>query len=187
MDNLYHIANAHVYLSKSADTHELSYAMAGKLQLANTGWLVVQVPASVVRGAFDAIHEEGLELPPQYAIPVMSPQELKDIGGANKVTERGHAIPYTFGPTRSYDPSKTGVSKIWYIQIYSPRLKRLRNSYGLTPFLPNTHSYQLPIAIRKTGAITTDTTVTKVSEHIYLREPDWNTYDEEAINKIAEK
>jgi hypothetical protein len=82
----YEFGNAYVYLEKSGQTHDIKYSLAGRLQLANNGWLVLTVPASFVRGAFDALHEEGIELPPHFQIPVMSPLDIKSIGGEDKIT-----------------------------------------------------------------------------------------------------
>lgn len=174
----YSIGSAHVYLSKTAQTHDISYSLSGRLQLSQTGWLVLTVPAAFVRGAFDALHEEGVELPDSFHIAVMSPSEIGKIG-ANKITERGHSFGYTLGPVRSHEPSKPELSKIWYIQIYSSELKKLRHSYGLEPYLKSTHSFQLPIAIRKTGAVVRGE-ITKSSEVFNI-----DDYDLEAVKSAA--
>ena len=174
--NLYQISNAHLYLTKSGN--ELSYSLAGRLQLAQTGWLVLAVPAALVRGAFDALHEEGVELPDQYAIPVLAPEELGDV---ERISERGHTFHFTMGPVRTFEPNRGGLSKTWYIQIYSPELKRFRHSYGLDAHLKNTNSFQLPIAIRKSGVLSNNQT--KKSS---LEDPDWNEYTLDPIEKEAD-
>lgn len=180
--NAYIISNAHVYMSKTAGTHEMVYSLAGRLQLSQAGWLVLSVPAQLIRGAFDALHEEGLELPQFFAIPVMSPSELYKIGGADKVTERGHNFNYTLGPVRSHEPNRNGISRAWYIQILSQELKRLRQSYGLDSYPPNSHSFQLPIGVRKTGTIQKGS-VTKLAE--CMKEPDWKEYDINTVTAYA--
>ncbi len=180
MNDTYAIGNSLAHLTKSSQTHEISYSLAGKLQLSQTGWLVLTVPMALVRGAFDALHEEGVELPKNVFIPVMSPAELSRIGGPDKVTERGHSFRYTMGPVRSHEPGSSELSRRWYIQIYSQELKRLRHSYGLEPYLKNTHSFQLPVAVRKTNVIVGGD-VTKASEATF----DIADYDLQAIEKAA--
>lgn len=182
--DVYTAANAHVHLQKAAQHNPVNYSLGGRLQYSQSGWLVLTVPAALVRGAFDALHEQGAEPPPFLSIPVMSPTEIARIGGPDKITERGHTFQYTLGPVRSHDPSTDGLSRTWYIQILSPELKRLRHSYGLEPYTKGTHSFQLPIAVRKTGVLKPDDDVVKASE--YLAEPDWNEYDLEAIEKVAD-
>lgn len=138
-----------VALSKAAD-HPITYTMAGRLQLTH-GWLVLSVPAALVRGAYDALHEPGANLPNMFAIPVMSPKELSELGGAGKITERGHQYQYALGAVRSHEP-RDSFSKVFYITVLSPELKKLRQSYGLTPY-PKGESFQLPIATRAIGVL----------------------------------
>jgi acylphosphatase len=182
--DVYTAANAHIYLQKAAQHNPIQYSLAGRLQYSQSGWLTLTVPAALVRGAFDALHEQGAEPPQILAIPIMSPTELSKVGGPDKVTERGHSFQYTLGPVRSNDPGKDGLSKTWYIQIFSPELKKLRHSYGLEPYIKGTHCFQLPIAVRKTGVFKPDDDVVKTSE--YLKEPDWRDYDPKVVEKAAE-
>lgn len=177
MPSNYEVGQACGLLSKVAQNHDISYSMAGKLQLSKTGWLVLDVPADLVRGAFNTLHEPGLELPPDYAIPVMSPAEMTSLGGPDKITERGHTFNFTTGPVRSHSPGRE-ISKAFYIQIFSQDLKKLRFSYGLSPYMKGGHSFRLPIAMRKTGVVV-EGDATKVSE--YLEEPDWDEYDMEKV------
>lgn len=175
----YQMGSALVYLTKAAAAHEISYALAGRLQLSQTGWLVVSAPAALVRGAFDALHEHTTELPEEYSIPVMTPAELARIGGADKVVERGNHFHYTLGPVRANEPSSNDISKVWYICIFSQELKRLRRSYDLEPMMQGKGYFRLPIAVRKVVPRATKEAID------YLAEPDWNEFDYEAIKAAA--
>lgn len=125
---------------KQAADAELSYGLKGKLYLSKSGWLMLQVPNALARGAFDALGEPGCELPPgdgdgpfNAHISVARPEEIERIGGADRITERGHDFSYTLGPVREVEPAGwSEMSKVWFIEIRSPELEQLRKSYGLS-------------------------------------------------------
>ncbi len=174
-------ANAHVYICKAAQNHQISYGLAGRLYLSSNGWLVLSVPASIVKGAFDALHEAGAQLPEDYSIPVMSPAEIVKIGGSDRISERGHSYKYTLGPVRYHEPTGNHLSKVWYIHINSKELKNLRHSYGL-PSYPSGTSFQLPIATRTKGVILNNS-IAKEALALYFCEPDWEEFSKEAVDK----
>ena len=80
--------------------------MTGLLQLTNSkcaapSYLIVGIPTALVRGVFDAMHEPGISLPASVdggalraGIVVMTPEELKKIGGSEKISERGKSFSY---------------------------------------------------------------------------------------------
>ena len=156
------IGEAHVYLVKAAGTPVKTDALSGRLYFSRSGWLLLSVPNALGRGAFDALDESGVELPVsevtgQYNahITVMRPEEIAQIGGPDKITERGHSYRYSLGPIKEVEPkSWNGVSKVWYIAVDSPELQKLRKSYGLSP-LPrdNKEEFHITIAIRKTKVL----------------------------------
>lgn len=148
--NFFNAGHALVSLSKSASTHPISYALVGRLVLSSRGWLVLTVPADLIRGAFSALHEPGSVLADVMAIPVMTPQEIDQIG-EKKITERGKQYHYSVGGVRSYEPGRE-FSKITYLRILSPELKKLRLSYGLSAY-PKGECFQLPLATRAVGVL----------------------------------
>jgi hypothetical protein len=136
-DRLMLIGRAHLQLCKQAGEPELSYSLAGRLFLAKTGWLLLDVPNAIVRGLFDALHEPGVELPfngkgdLHAHISVMSADEVKKIG-ADKLTERGHMAHFSLGPVKTVRPSAwDDISRVWYVTVNSPELAAIRRSYGL--------------------------------------------------------
>jgi hypothetical protein len=143
---------------KAAETAETVYALAGRLYVSSNGNLMLSVPNSFVRGAFDAIDEVGVELPPDPSgklnahISVAHSTELDNIGGPDKITERGHSFRYTLGKVKTCVPSGwEGVSRVWFVEVQSPELQNLRKSYGLTP-LPK-YPFHVTIAVRKTNVL----------------------------------
>ena len=145
---------------KAAAAPTTSYGMKGKLYLSKSGWLLLHVPNSLVRGAFDALNEPGVTLPDHEHgfnahITVMRPEEIEELGGADKVTERGQEFSYTLGAVKSVNPATwQEMSRVWYIEVKSPELKKLRKTYGLTA-LPNEnkHEFHITIATRKKGVL----------------------------------
>lgn len=153
--------------TKTAADPELSYGLAGKLYASKSGWLLLQGPNDIGRAAFKALNEPGIELPTSgdsgmynAHISVMRPEELEQIGGIDKITERGKDFHYTLGPVKTVVPGTwDGVSRVWFIEVKSPELKALRRTYGLTG-LPNNDNYEFHItfAIRKVGVLRSSAT-----------------------------
>lgn len=159
----YEIGQAHVLLIKSAaDKPAVSHSLSGELYKSQSGWILLSVPNSLVRGAFDALDEPGIELPPSPEgrlnahISVMRPEELEAAGiDADKIQERGKRFHYTLGPLQTVNPAGwDAVSKCWFIKVHSPELKQLRKSYGMTP-LPNNNKFEfhITVAVRKKNVL----------------------------------
>jgi hypothetical protein len=148
-------------VKQAAASPGVSYGMVGELQYSKSGWLLLHVPNDIVRGAFAALNEPGVELPYYEGrldahISVMSPEDIATVeGGADAITERGRDFSYTLGPVRSAVPGGwPGVSRVWFVEVRSPSLKKLRKSYGLTA-LPHDGEYQfhITVAVRKKGVL----------------------------------
>lgn len=149
-------------LAKQAADEEVAYNLAGRLYVSSSGYLLLSVPNSLVRGVFSAMREPGIELPPSGPdgnlnahITVMSPTDLTAIGGADAVTERGKEFRYSLGRVYSVEPDGwPNVAKVWYIKVHSPELQTLRLSYGLSS-RPNDGGYDfhVTVAVRKRGVL----------------------------------
>lgn len=144
---------------KQAAEPVLVHALAGKLYLSQSGWLLMSVPNAIGRGAFDALRANGAELPVKdfdaseatynAHVSVMTQDEVAQIG-AHRLTERGHDFHYTLGAVKELAPDGwEGVSKVWVIEIQSPALKALRKSYGLTPLPNGSHEFHITFAVRR--------------------------------------
>ena len=138
------------------------YALSGRLVLSKSGWLLLEVPNSVVHGFFAALHVPGIELPRHTDgsfnahISVMRREEVDKIGAKN-ITETVRIFKYQVGELREVRPlSWDGVSKVWFLTVKSPELEMLRKSYGLSA-LPKkgdrTLSFHITVAIRKTKVL----------------------------------
>jgi hypothetical protein len=149
-------------LAKSAADAEVAYNLKGMLYLSSSGYLLLSIPNALVRGIYGSMHEPGVELPldPKGGltahITVFRPEELKEIGGAEKVTERGKQFGYTTGRFKTMEPGEhwPGVEKVWFVHIHSPELQALRRSYGLSGFPNNgAHPFHVTVAIRRRGVL----------------------------------
>jgi len=145
---VYDLAQANVFLHKHAsDAPAITHALSGELIASSSGWVLLSVPNALVRGAFAALDESGVELPPQHNgilnahISVMRPEEVEQIGGIDKITERGKHFHYTLGPVMEVTPDGWNeMSRVWFIKIKSTELQDLRKSYGLSP-RPNNNEF----------------------------------------------
>ena len=148
---------AELYLIKKGAAPELSYDMHGELYLSKSGWILLSVPNSLVRGSFDALGVVGAELPPgpdgklNAHISVIRPEELEQIGGADKVTERGKQFRYRIKSLKTVVPSGwPEISKVWMLEVQSPELENLRKSYGLSAKpKDNKYEFHITIAVRR--------------------------------------
>jgi len=162
-DKLYFVANAHVYMAKEGAAPSLAYSLAGRLVGSKSGWIVLEVPMALVHGAFDALHEPGVEMPPAFSdyenykahISVMRPDEVEQIGGLDKITERGHFFHYTLGPIQTVEPAGWAeMSKVWFIKVKSPELEKLRKSYGLSARpKDNEFDFHITIGVRRKNVL----------------------------------
>lgn len=131
--------------------------LSGRLVGSSSGWLLLEVPNALVRGVFDALDAPGAELPPSKGgglnahISVMRPDEIKQIGGIEKITERGLRFKYQLGGLREVSPDGwANMAKCWFLRVISKPLEALRKSYGLSA-LPNNGKYDFhaTVAVRK--------------------------------------
>ena len=162
----YNIGNAIGWLARAEKQAATNHALAGRLYVAKSGWLLLSVPNALVRGLYDAMTAPGAELPlagtmnvPNVAsdvlnahISVMTADEVKKIGPEN-INERGHMIGYSLGQLKEITPrSVSGVSKLWALQVSSPMLSAIRKSYGLQP-LVNGHPFHITVAVRRKSVL----------------------------------
>lgn len=155
--------------------------MTGLLQITNSDYLIIGVPTALVRGVFDAMHEPGISLPGavdegalRAGIVVMTPTELKQVGGADKISERGKHFTYYLGELKE-TPAKgwPGVSTCWHLRIKSTELGKLRRSYGLSTKVEGDSDFSIIVALRKTGVLTSNTTSKAIKQKGSQELPSW--------------
>lgn len=163
---LLHDAGSLLY--KSAESSpEIAMALSGQLYAASTNEMRMAVPIALVRGIFSAMREPGVtaaslqtegELHPH--VTALSAEEVEDLGGKEKIRERGKQFGYTLGRLRAIDtPEIPGVARVWYLVVHSPELQELRRSYGLSS-LPGrgADDFHVVVAVRKSGVLSRNAT-----------------------------
>lgn len=178
---LFEFGQAHGHLCKSG-AHTLVHALAGRLQAGPAGNLELTVPASLIKGVFDALDEPGAEFVvrnnrTESAIKVMTKEEVDKLGGINHITERGHSYHYTLGPIVEM-PASGEYDKLWAISIKSEDLEDIRKSYGLetSPQL----GFFIPVGCKKKH-VTKENNVSKLGS---LLSPNKN-WNPPAYHKIS--
>lgn len=149
-------------LMKAAGDAVPTYSLSGRLYLSSSGWLLLAVPNNLVRGAFEAMHEPGVALPPDFNahVSVCRPEEVEAMGGPEAITERGKTFRYQLGPIKTVEPAGwSGMSRVWFISVTSPELSAFRRSYGL-PSQPRRGDEELPfhitVAVRRKHILNTN-------------------------------
>lgn len=152
----YDVGQALAYLKKEAAVK--TNALSGELYASSDNAILLSVPNALVRGAFDAIDENGLSLPGKNGkfnahIVVMTPDEVKGIGGPAKITERGHHFHYSLGALHEAPASSMfDFSKVWFLAVSSSELGQLRKTYGLEP-TPGKNGFNIVVALRRMGVL----------------------------------
>ncbi len=169
----YQLGQAHGCLEKAAGDKAAGsptrvHALAGRLYLSKSGWLLMHISNQLIRGVFDSLDEPGLELPLNAEgqlvghVSVMQPAELEQIGGGDKISERGHSFRFNLGPLQVIEPAGwSEMSRAYLLEIRSPALQKLRASYGLSP-LPK-YPFHATVAVRRKNVLN-DNAVTKVAD-----------------------
>lgn len=174
------IAHFRLYEQVNDPEKRASVQLSGLLQATKSGHLILGVPASLVRGVFDAMTEPGISMPSavdggtlRAAIVVMTPDELESLGGAAAVTERGKQFKYQIGelveqPARNWP----GVSACWHLKVIAPELGKLRRTYGLPTKLSGDSDFSIVVACRKVGVLAA-TATSKSTQQASSVLPDW--------------
>lgn len=144
-----------------------SYPLEGRIYLAADGSLRLSVPNALGIGLFDAAAASGVELPKDQtgryraSVLIMTPEEVRRVGGPDAISERGHTARYSLlsiGSERSGDPD----GLVYYLVLRSPALSALRRSYGLSSQPSVTgNEFRLPFALRRSRVLYSDPQVTK--------------------------
>lgn len=135
-----------------------SYSLSGELVGSDTGFVLLNVPNSLVRGMFDALAEPGAELPPSpdgrlnAHVSVFRKEEVESLGGIDKIRERGKHFHYSIGRLKELEPAGwPDMERAWILQVHSPELISLRRGYGL-PDMPK-YPFHITIAVRRRGVL----------------------------------
>lgn len=157
-------------LAKSAAAPSPAYSLAGRLVASDSGWGLLTVPNALVRGLFDAMDEPGVELPPNRSgtlnahISVFTKEDMAAIGGPGMLTERGHTFRYNIGPIKTVRPAGWAeMSAVYFVEVRSPALEKLRKSYGLTPLPHGDHPFHITVCVRRKHVLR-DNAVSKAAE-----------------------
>jgi hypothetical protein len=123
---------------------------------------MLEVPNSLVRGAFSALSVPGIELPVREStgqlnahISVMRKEEVDAIG--KKITETGKLFRYRLGGLQEVRPHGwPEMEKVWLLRVRSPELSKLRVSYGLPPLPVRNRKvlqFHITVAVRRKGVL----------------------------------
>jgi len=130
--------------------------MSGELKLSSSGWALLDVPNSFVRGVFDSMDEPGISLPISSEfgsgklnahVSVMDKDEVDDAGGPTVVrASDGRAFRYQLGPMKVVKPKRGSWKRVWYITVNSPELEAFRKEHGLSA-RPNKNKFDFHVTV----------------------------------------
>jgi hypothetical protein len=77
-------------------------------------------------------------------VTVLRPEDIEQIGGADRISERGNEYGWQLGQIHEVEPfGWPEMEKVWFVRVESPELEKLRKSYGLSA-LPTKNGVELP-------------------------------------------
>ena len=125
--------------------------LVGKLRQSKNGFTYLDIPDKVIDAMFLLIDEEGIKKPPYQSVgahvSVFKEQEVND--KKLDIKELGQEFNFTMGEMKSTKPEGwEEVDRVYFLQIYSPELEKLREKYGLSKKLKG-HEFHITIAIEK--------------------------------------
>ena len=135
-------------LSKQAEKLK-DVKLVGKLKQTKDGFTYLDIPDNVITALFALIDKDGIVKPPPYStgahISVMDDKEVQDID----IKELGQEFNFTMGEMKSTKPEGwEEVDRVYFVQVYSEELEKLRKKYGLSKKLKG-HEFHITIAIEK--------------------------------------
>jgi len=130
--------------------------LKGKLRQTPDGFVYLDLPEDIVDGLFAIIDKDGISKPPYNQkkynsvgthVSVIYGDEVED--NDLDIKEVGKEFNFSLGEFKSTNPEGwDGVKKVYFVQIYSEELEKLRAKYDLSKKL-NGHEFHITIAIEK--------------------------------------
>jgi len=137
-----------IIISNDTSIEHKKVPIVGRLSLkkGDGDFLKVEIPQEFSDSVFEAIKEEGMQKPEYRAhVSVMNSDELDGI----EVEEVGEDIILNLGSVMSVDPEGWDeMDQVWFVECDAPRLKEIRQKYGLTPLLNGDHEFHITIAVK---------------------------------------
>jgi len=147
--NYQHITR--IITSNDTNIEHQKVPLNGRLSLQKGGgdFLMVEIPQEFLDQVYEAIQEDGMQKPDYRAhVSVMSGDEMNDI----EVEEVGEDITLELGPIMSVNPEGWDeMDRVWFIECEAPRLKEIRQKYGLTPLVHGNHEFHITVAVKPKG------------------------------------
>jgi len=130
--------------------------LVGKLRQAKNGFTYLDIPDNVISGLYALIDEDGVEKPPydlkKYNsigahVSVIHEEDVKE--NDLEIEEIGQEFSFELGEFKSANPEGWDeVKRVYFVQIHSEELEKLRQSYGLSKKM-NGHEFHITIGIEK--------------------------------------
>jgi len=131
-------------------------SLKGTLCKTKDGFVYLNIPEGLMKGLFSLIDEEGIEKPPYHLkeynsvgthVTVINQKEFEE--NDLDVKEIGQEYNFTLGEFKSTKPDGWDeVEEVYFVQIFSDELEKLRKKYGLTKKIDG-HEFHITIAIDK--------------------------------------
>ena len=128
--------------------------LKGKLKQANNGFVYLSINDKLMEGLFQLIDKDKIQKPPYNQkkynnvgthISVMYEDETNDLN----IREIGKEFNFKLGELKSVNPKTwKDMKTVYFIQVYSEELEKLRQKYGLSKKL-NGQEFHITVAVEK--------------------------------------
>ncbi len=121
----------------------------GILKQKSDGFLYLDINNNLLNGLYKMIDENGVEKPDSNVgahISVMYADEIEKI---KDIKEIGESFDFSILGASSVEPHGwEEMDRVWFLEVESPGLEKLRKKYKLSPKL-NGHNFHITFAVRK--------------------------------------
>lgn len=132
-------------------------SLVGILKKTKDNYIYLDISNNILNGLYSMLPEESAKKPPYNNkgfnnvgahISVIKSDEYKD-KDIEKIEEIGEEFRFQTGEIYSVDPKAwEGVSEVWFMDVNSPELEKLRQKYNL-PKLMDKHNFHISFAIKR--------------------------------------
>jgi len=128
--------------------------LVGTLKQGDDGFVYIDISNNIIHGLFPLVDDEDAEEPPYFGkgnigahISAISDEEIKDI----EIKEIGEKIPFEIIGVYSANPDGwDDMSKVWFINVDCPKLKKIRRKYDLPEtYKDKKHDFHITFSVKK--------------------------------------
>lgn len=151
------LINEEVFNKIKIASRKKQVSLVGTLKRTKDNYVYLDLPNNILNGLYSMLSDDEAEKPPYNLksfnsvgahISVIGINEYKD-NDLEEIKELGKEFEFKTGNIYSVNPDGWDeMSSVWFMDIDSPDLEKLRQKYGLPKLIEN-HNFHISFAVKK--------------------------------------